>query len=83
MLNCENKQTTILSKEYPDNWDLSKEPYYPVNDERNTALYNRYYELAKSQNDTNLIFGGRLGSYRYYDMDKVIEAALSLAKKEL
>jgi UDP-galactopyranose mutase len=50
------------------------EPYYPVNDEKNQALYRRYAELAK---DENVIFGGRLGEYKYYDMDKVIEAAMA------
>ena len=82
MINCENKASTIISREYPDNWDLSKEPYYPVNNDKNTKLYNKYRELAESQREIDLIFGGRLGSYRYYDMDKVIEAALNLAKKE-
>lgn len=82
MINCENKASTIISREYPDNWDLSKEPYYPVNNDKNTKLYNKYRELAESQGEIDLIFGGRLGSYRYYDMDKVIEAALNLAKKE-
>ena len=57
------------------------EPYYPVNDEKNSKLYEAYQELARKEK--NVIFGGRLGQYKYYDMDKVIAAALSEAKKEL
>jgi len=56
------------------------EPYYPVNDERNQELYKKYAELAEKEK--NVIFGGRLAEYRYYDMDKVIESALSCVKKE-
>ena len=56
------------------------EPYYPVNDERNQELYKKYAELAEKEE--NVIFGGRLAEYRYYDMDKVIESALSCVKKE-
>lgn len=77
------KDITVISREYPEEWDTSKEPYYPVNDEKNTKLYNQYVSLANSQVDaSNVIFGGRLGSYRYYDMDKVIEAAYDLACRE-
>ncbi|MBR4470641.1 MAG: UDP-galactopyranose mutase [Erysipelotrichaceae bacterium] len=72
---CDNQPKTIISREYPLEWDPEKEPYYPINDERNDALYHRYLELAKD--DPNVIFGGRLGEYKYYDMDKVIERALS------
>ena len=57
------------------------EPYYPVNDDQNNQLFEQYKELAK--NEPNVIFGGRLGNYKYYDMDKVIEAALELADQEL
>ena len=56
------------------------EPYYPVNDERNQTLYQRYADLAKQE---NVIFGGRLGEYKYYDMDKVIEAAMLRFEKEM
>lgn len=66
--------TTIISREYSAEWKPGMEPYYPVNDGENTALYAKYQELAKQQG--NVIFGGRLGQYRYYDMDKVIRAAL-------
>ena len=72
---------TVVTREYPDKWELGKEPYYTINDDRNSKLYQRYAELA-AQND-RVIFGGRLGHYRYYDMDKVILAALELAKSEL
>lgn len=65
---------TVVSKEYPAAWKSGDEPYYPINDARNTELYGKYCELA--QNETNVIFGGRLGQYRYYDMDEIIAAAL-------
>ena len=71
--------TTIISREYSAEWKPGMEPYYPVNNEQNAALYNRYKELADSQN--NVIFGGRLGKYTYYDMDKVIRAALNDLKQ--
>ena len=66
--------TTIISREYSAEWQPGMEPYYPVNDEENAALYAQYKKLADEQG--NIIFGGRLGQYRYYDMDKVIRAAL-------
>jgi len=72
---------TIITREYPDSWNKDKEPYYPINDRKNNELYEKYNALAK-QND-RVIFGGRLGSYKYYDMDKIIEEALNLAKVEL
>ena len=72
---------TYITKEYPFEWKPGDEPYYPVNDARNNALYRRYAALA--QQEPNVIFGGRLGSYKYYDMDKVIAAALDAAEKEL
>ena len=68
-------------REYPEEWKQGKEAYYPINDERNDALYKKYRELAGE--DPDVIFGGRLGEYRYYDMDKVIEKALSVAQEEL
>lgn len=74
---------TVISREYPEEWDVSKEPYYPINDKKNLSLYDQYLELSKIHPSAhNVIFGGRLGSYRYYDMDKVIEAAFDLAKQE-
>ncbi len=72
---------TIISKEYSSEWKPGDEPYYPVNDEKNGELYNRYKELADKE--SNVIFGGRLGEYKYYDMDAVIAAALNCAKEEL
>ena len=72
---------TVISREYSSEWQPGGEPYYPVNDERNGALYARYKALAEGEK--NVIFGGRLGEYRYYDMDAVLLSALNLAKKEL
>lgn len=71
---------TVVSKEYPKTWEPGDEPYYPVNNERNEKLFNQYKELAAKEK--NVIFGGRLGQYKYYDMDKVIEAALTLVREE-
>lgn len=71
---------TVISREYSSEWKLGDEPYYPVNDEKNAALYAHYKELADAE--PNVIFGGRLGEYKYYDMDKVIEAALKCVEKE-
>ena len=65
---------TVITKEYPMNWNKGDEAYYPVNDEKNNNLFAKYKELA--DNEENVIFGGRLGNYKYYDMDKVIKAAL-------
>lgn len=72
---------TVISREYSSEWQLGDEPYYPVNDEKNSKLYEQYKLLASSE--TNIIFGGRLGEYKYYDMDAVIAAALSLSKTVL
>ena len=72
---------TVISREYSSEWKKGDEPYYPVNDEKNTKLYEQYVELAKSRPD--VIFGGRLGAYKYFDMDKVIDAALSVIYKIL
>lgn len=72
---------TIISKEYSSEWKLGDEPYYPVNDERNGELYKKYKGLA--DNEEKVIFGGRLGEYKYYDMDAVIASALECAKKQL
>lgn len=70
---------TVISREYSAEWKLGDEPYYPVNDERNSALYEKYKLAAESQ--SKVVFGGRLGEYKYYDMDKVIEVALQKVKE--
>ncbi|MBR4237795.1 UDP-galactopyranose mutase [bacterium] len=72
---------TVISREFSSEWKLGDEPYYPVNDEKNNKLYEEYKKL--SMNEKNVIFGGRLGSYSYYDMDKTVEKALELVKEEL
>ena len=72
---------TVISKEYSSEWKLGDEPYYPVNDDKNSILYMKYKELA--QEEKNVIFGGRLGEYKYYDMDAVIASALDMCEKEL
>ena len=71
---------TIISKEYSVEWQSGMEPYYPVNNDENNELYSKYKMLADKEE--NVIFGGRLGNYKYYDMDKVIEAALELAREQ-
>lgn len=73
--------TTIISREYSSEWKPGVEPYYPVNNEKNNALYEKYAALAKEEGD--VIFGGRLGQYKYYDMDKVLMAALECCEEEL
>lgn len=70
---------TVISREFSTEWKLGDEPYYPVNDKKNSELYEKYRMLAK--NEKNMIFGGRLGEYKYYDMDAVIAAALMQYKK--
>ncbi len=73
------QEKTVISREYSTDWQEGMEPYYPVNDEKNQALYSRY---AKKANETGTMkFGGRLGQYKYYDMDKVIEAAFDMWEK--
>lgn len=72
---------TVITREYPATWKKGDEPYYPINDEKNGALYGQYAELAKKE--ANVLFGGRLGQYKYYDMDKVIRSALDMVKEEL
>ena len=76
-----NQPTTIISREYSAEWKPGMEPYYPVNDEKNTELFLKYQELAEKED--NVIFGGRLGNYKYYNMDQVIEEALNMAQTEL
>ena len=72
---------TVISREYSSEWKPGDEPYYPVNDEKNGKLYEEYKKLAEKEND--VIFGGRLGVYKYYDMDAVIAAALDMSEREL
>ena len=72
---------TVVSREYSAEWKMGDEPYYPVNDEKNNALYEEYKKL--SENDANVIFGGRLGQYKYYDMHVVIKNALQTVAAEL
>ena len=72
---------TVISREYSQEWHPGIEPYYPINDEKNGALYMKYKQLADSEG--GVIFGGRLAEYRYYDMDAVIASALSVAEREL
>ena len=75
------QEKTVISREYSSEWDVGMEPYYPINNEPNNILSEKYKELAAKEQD--VIFGGRLGSYKYYDMDQVIEAALQLCGREL
>ena len=72
---------TVISREYSSEWKPGDEPYYPVNDEKNGALYSKYRELA--QKEKKVVFGGRLGEYKYYDMDAVIASALDMCEREL
>jgi UDP-galactopyranose mutase len=71
---------TIITREYPKEWKQGDEPYYPVNNAMNNAMYEQYRALARKEE--HVIFGGRLGMYQYYDMDKVIAAALEAVEKE-
>lgn len=71
---------TVITREYPAEWNAGEEPYYPVNNEKNDALFASYQELAQTQ--PQVLFGGRLGAYRYYDMDKVVAAALKMVEEE-
>lgn len=73
------QEKTVISREYSSEWTVGMEPYYPVNNEQNNQLFEQYKELASKEE--NVIFGGRLGDYKYYDMDKVIEAALAAVEK--
>ncbi|EAA24627.1 UDP-galactopyranose mutase [Fusobacterium vincentii ATCC 49256] len=77
LVNCDK---TVISREYPIKYKRGEEPYYPVNDEKNNNLYNQYSNLAEKQE--NIIFGGRLGLYKYYDMDQIILEALKLVEIE-
>ena len=75
-----NQEKTVVTREYPADWQPGDEPYYPMNDETNNTLFEKYQNLAKKEK--NVIFGGRLGQYKYYDMDDVIEQALLCAERE-
>lgn len=75
-----NPKKTVITREYSEQWENGKEPYYPVNDEKNIRIYEKY--LKESKKDRNVIFAGRLGKYQYYDMDKVIADVLKTAEKE-
>ena len=72
-------EKTVVSKEFSSEWKPGDEPYYPINNERNNALYEKYKALGDQEK--NVYFGGRLGEYQYYDMDKVIERAFALIEK--
>ncbi len=76
-----DQEKTVITREYPANWKRGDEPYYPVNDDKNSSLYKKYRELADKEDW--VIFGGRLGQYKYFDMHQVVESALSLSKSEL
>ena len=71
----------MITREYPAAWEKGAQPYYQMNDEKNNALYERYRELAEKEE--HVIFGGRLGMYRYYDMHQVIAEALKCVKENL
>ncbi|MBQ9936988.1 MAG: UDP-galactopyranose mutase [Oscillospiraceae bacterium] len=76
-----DSEKTIITREYPADWQEGMEPYYPVNNQVNQELYKKY--AAEAEKEEKVVFGGRLGGYKYYDMDDTIEAALNLANKEL
>lgn len=72
---------TVITREYPKEWNRGDEPYYPVNDQNNSELYEKYAQRAAQEK--NVLFGGRLGQYKYYDMDKVVRAALTMVEEQL
>lgn len=72
---------TVITREYPKEWSRGDEPYYPVNDKHNSELYEKYAQRAAQEK--NVLFGGRLGQYKYYDMDKVVRAALTMVEEQL
>lgn len=80
-VDVENCPKTVISKEYSSEWKFGSEPYYPINDEKNNRLYQKYKELA--DNEDKIIFGGRLAEYKYYDMHHIVEKALCIAKEDL
>lgn len=75
------QDSTIITKEYPKTWKRGDEPFYPINNEKNNILYSKYLTLAKQEK--NVVFGGRLGMYRYFDMHNIIERSLECARNEL
>ncbi|MBI6080574.1 UDP-galactopyranose mutase [Clostridium perfringens] len=75
-----NSEKTVITKEYPATWERGDEPYYPINNERNNEVYEKYKTLANKEE--NVIFGGRLGQYKYYDMHNVIDSALKCVEEE-
>lgn len=77
---CETDHT-VITKEFPANWEDGNEPYYPMNDNKNNELYSKYKALA--DNEKNVIFGGRLGMYKYYDMHNIIAEALKCANENI
>lgn len=76
-----NQEFTIITREYPDDWALGKEPYYPVNDNKNQLIYDQYKDMIDGEN--NVYFGGRMGSYKYLNMDETIKLSMDLAKEIL
>lgn len=74
------QEKTVITREYPVSWRCGDEPYYPMNDKKNNSLYEKYKQLAN--NEKNVIFGGRLGQYKYYDMHDVIAEALKCVRRE-
>ncbi|MBQ4271780.1 MAG: UDP-galactopyranose mutase, partial [Clostridiales bacterium] len=75
------QEKTVISKEYSKTWEKGDEPYYPVNDDKNSELYEKYRALADETE--NVIFGGRLGEYKYYDMDVVVKRALEVSWRRI
>jgi UDP-galactopyranose mutase len=78
---AKSSDKTVISREYPADWSKGKEAYYPLNDAKNTALYERYATLA--QEEKSVLFGGRLGLYKYLDMDDTVELALAAAEQAI
>ncbi len=77
----QHTERTLITREMPDTWDKSKIPYYPINDDKNMATFNAYRKLAAQED--NVIFGGRLAEYRYYDMHQVIGGAMAAWRREI
>ena len=75
------QEKTVVTREYPASWKRGEESYYPINNERNNALFAEYEKLAAAEK--KVLFGGRLGQYRYYDMDDTVEAALNMVKEHM
>ncbi len=73
-----DQPVTVITREYPEEWNHNADPYYPINDDKNNALYRKYRQLADKEK--GVVFGGRLGSYQYFDMQDTVKAALKLAK---